>query len=326
LPKGRKVEVYYNICVDAYGTEPVYFDQHGVIYTEDKKKLLKFPMSSEIDDYTILPSCTCIAENAFEGDEDCDPECGMYYGGNKLEHLHLPDGLEKIEKYALEGCRHLSEIHLPDNLKEIGEGAFYGCHSLLSITLPLSLEIMGEYALPKNLRVISSNSPNFKILNNCLLTTDNILLWISPEISKLSLPTEVTFNGVECVTYNDCIATKDGVLMWTIPNIKEFNIPSNIRVIGEGAFTHNKEIEELYIPIGVTAINGGAFNCNQKLNSIWLPPTISHIENLKTYQGWGRKYIEFFYPQKIHIPKGMKRHFLDLLPGIPDGFLVEDYK
>lgn len=335
MPKGRKVELsedykkakaYDHICVNAYGTESVYFDEHGVIYTEDKKKLLKFPMSSEIDNYTILPSCTCIAENAFEGYEDCDPECGMYYGGNNLEHLHLPDGLEKIEKYALEGCRHLSEIHLPDNLKEIGDGAFYGCHSLLSLTLPLSLEILGKYALPRNLRRIISNSPNFKAYNNCLLTTDNILLWISPKISKLSLPSKVTYKELECVTDNDYIATNDGILMWTIPNIKEFNIPNNIRVIGEGAFTYNQEIEELYIPIGVTAIKRGAFNCNQNLKSIWLPPTISHIGDLKTYQGWGRKYIEFFYPQKIHIPKGMKRHFLDLLPGVCDEVLVEDYK
>ena len=50
------------------------------------------------------------------------------------------------------------------------------------------------------------------------------------------------------------------------------------------------------------------------------------IADLKTYQGWGRKYIEFFYPEEIHIPKGMKGHFLNLLPGVPERCLIDDYE
>jgi hypothetical protein len=111
--------------------------------------------------------------------------------------------------------------------------------------------------------------------------------------------------------------------MWTIPNILNFEMPPNVTTIGNGAFTNNVKIKSLYIPEGVSVIEYGAFSYNQALESIWLPSTITSIGNLKTRQGWGRKYIDFFYPQEIHIPKGMKRHFMDLLPG---STLIDDYK
>ena len=134
------------------------------------------------------------------------------------------------------------------------------------------------------------------------------------------------FRGKDCITFPNCIISNDGVLLWTVPNIPTFKFPQGIKVIGRGAFVNNKRIQSITIPEGVTSIEYSAFSCNQSLNSIYLPSSIEKIADLKTYQGWGRKYIELFYPEEIHIPKGMKGHFLNLLPGVPERCLIDDYE
>ena len=332
IPQGRTIDItdyfshmHVEVGVNEFGEDSVFFDEEDVIYSADKVQLLKFPMSSVISSYEVIPSCKAILNNAFEGVEDCDPEFGMYYYGNKLKSLTLPEGLETIGDYSLEGCRELTSLVLPKTLKQIGNFALKGCHSLKSLTLPESLEILGNEALPRNLCNIYSKSPNFVVYNNCLLSTNNTLLWIPPVVTKLSLPNNITYRACDCITFDDCIVSVNGTLLWTIPDIDSFHFPGAIITIAKGAFANNKSIKELYVPYGVTTIEDGAFWCNQNLKSIWLPSTIIHIGDLRTYQGWGRKYIDFFYPYEIHVPKGMKRYFLDLLPGVPEKTLIDDY-
>jgi len=335
LPKGRRIkqteqykkaESYGHITVNALGTDDVFFDQYDVIYSADKKRLIKYPMSLELLSYSILPSCLTIEDYAFEGDVDHDPEFGTYYGGNKLTSLILPDNLEEIGVGALEGCRDLPSITLPNSLQRIDDNALRGCHSIRSLKLPSKLKFLGKDALPRDLQKIDSMSSSFKVYGECLLDEKKELLWLPPTLTKLSLPSVIMYKGHECYTYDSCIISTDGILMWTIPNIQYFEMPPIIITIGNGAFTNNVKIESLYIPEGVSVIENGAFWYNQALESIWLPSTITYIGNLKTHQGWGRKYIEFFYPQEIHIPKGMKRHFMDLLPGVNESTLIDDYK
>ena len=319
----KKAESYGHITVKAMGTDDVFFDQYDVIYSADKKRLIKYPMSLELLSYSILPSCLIIEDYAFEGDVDPDPEFGLYYGGNKLTSLILPDGLKEIGVGALEGCRALPSLRFPNSLIKIDDNALYGCHSIRSLTLPSKLKFLGKDALPRDLQKINSMSSSFNIYGECLLDENNELLWLPPTLTKLSLPSVIMYKGHKCYTYDSCIVSTDGILMWTIPNIQHFEMPPNVITIGKGAFTNNVTIESLYIPEGVSVIEYGAFWYNQALKSIWLPSTITSIGNLKTRQGWGRKYIDFFYPQEIHIPKGMKRHFMDLLPGAK---LIDDYK
>lgn len=332
IPQGRRIDesdyfsqMHTNLGVNHFGENSIYFDIKDVMYSEDKTQLLKFPMSSELESYEVLPTCKIIINNAFEGEEDYDPEFGMYYYGNMLNSIVLPEGLEIIGDYSFEGCRKLTTLILPKSLKQLGDFALKGCHSIKSLTLPDSLEILGKDALPRNLCNIYSNSPYFVVYNNCLLSINNTLLWIPPAVSKLSLPKIITYKGHECVTFDDCIVSVNGTLLWTIPDIDSFRFPGTIIAIAKGAFANNERIRELYVPYGVTTIEDGAFWCNQNLKSIWLPSTINHIGDLRSYQGWGRKYIEFFYPQEIHVPKGMKRHFLDLMPDVPENTLVDDY-
>lgn len=322
----RKVHTKgWDIRAESYGNSSIYIDGYGVIYSENRKTLKKYSDKLLMEVYHVLPECEMIEDNAFEGWEDCDPEFGMSYGGNNLKTLVLPKGLKKIGKNALEGCRNISRITLPNSLEIIDEGALNGCHAILSLCLPSSLITLGKNALPARLGMLESDSRKYRVYNGCLLSDEDVL-WIKPGISSLSLPHSIKFRGKDCITFPNCIISNDGVLLWTVPNIPTFKFPQGIKVIGRGAFVNNKRIQSITIPEGVTSIEYSAFSCNQSLNSIYLPSSIEKIADLKTYQGWGRKYIEFFYPEEIHIPKGMKGHFLNLLPGVPERCLIDDYE
>lgn len=323
--EGKKYCSRYYISANMYGHSSAFLDEEGVLYSDDKKKLLKYPMSLQLLKYSILPECEEIGDNAFEGFEDCDPEFGMYYPGNMLEELILPPNLQSIGNNALEGCRKIQELILPDSVVKLGNNALEGCHSIKKIILPTSLCLIGTDALPRHLENVMSNSCKYHCCGDCLLSENDEIVWISSTITQFDLPPIVKYLGKDCVTYRDCIVSRQGELLITIPEIESFRFPNGIRTIARESFTHNKKIKELRIPNGVTSIEYGAFCCNQSLRSIFLPKTIEHIGSLHTYQGWGRKYIEFFYPQEIHVPKGMKRHFLDLMPDVPENTLVDDY-
>lgn len=314
----------YSILAEYYSSEGAFIDSYGAIYSADMKVLKQFSMKIKIDSYTVNSLCEEIADNAFEGYVDPDPEFGVYYLGNNLSKLILPNGLKRIGVDALDGCVNLEELELPDSVEEINDYALQGCRKVTHIVLPTSLKKLGVYSLPAHLRTIDSSSEKFKIYNSCLLE-DETLLWIAPGIDKLTLPEKIYYKDRRCSTYEDAIVSEKGELLWSLPNIEHFDFPKDVKVISAGAFCNNIKIKEIKLPFGITTIERGSFEYNQALTDIYLPSTITNIGSLHCHQGWGRKYIEFFYPNRVHIPKGMKKHFQKLMSGIPETRLIEDY-
>lgn len=322
VPKHFPLENHFNNTLITH--EKVLIDNYGVIYTEDKHVLIRYPSSLPHKCYSIASECVKIGDYAFEGDEDPDPEFGVSYIGNSLEELILPNNLKCIGVGALEGCRNLPTLFLPDSVNELNDFALNGCHSIRQICLPSSLLKIGTKALPSNLTYAKSRSSKFHCCSDCLLSDKNELLWISPNIKMFDLPHVVLYKGKKCISYHNCIVSSDGELLLTIPNIDYFDFPIGVKIIANGAFRHNKVIKKIIIPNGVVSIESGAFNYNQELKAIYLPKTIRHIGSLRTRQGWGRKYIKDFYPEEVHIPKGMEKHFKSMMPDIPESTLIDD--
>lgn len=59
---------------------------------------------------TVPDGVTAIADKAF-------------YNNRKLTGLVLPQGLLRIGKYAVSGCRNLAYVQVPDSVAELGESA-----------------------------------------------------------------------------------------------------------------------------------------------------------------------------------------------------------
>lgn len=98
-----------NIEVDSNNKN--YKSQDGVLFTNDGKKLICYPIASDRTEYTI------------------------------------PEGTEKISDYAMSQAKNLTEIHAKEGLEEIGELSLYLCSNLKSLALPKSLKEIDEKAL-----------------------------------------------------------------------------------------------------------------------------------------------------------------------------------
>lgn len=230
-----------------------------------------------------------------------------------------------IESNSFTGCHELLDIEIPNSVTEIGSHAFISSKKITEVTLPDSIVELGESAFASVTKVILPDNGNLKYEDGCLLSSDNHLIQIPSNVKSLNLPDIVSYHGKKCKTYKYCLVTFDGELIWTVPKIEHFSFPNTVSKIGSGAFNGNDKIKELVIPEGVVEIGYYALGYNQALEDVFLPASMKIIHSLKTYQGWGRKYIEFFYPKRIHIPKGTKSKFLKLLPDVNESRLIEDY-
>ena len=115
IPKGARFKFEKILGKELHSKlveESVYIDDIGVIYSEDKTKLICFPSTIRVETYSILKECRVISENAFELDVDCDGS-SVYYIGNELKEIYFPEQLELIEENALDGCRLNMNIIVP---------------------------------------------------------------------------------------------------------------------------------------------------------------------------------------------------------------------
>ena len=109
--------------------EPKYFsDEYGVVYSENKKILLK---GIDIDAYAIIKGTEEIADEAFA-------HC------NTIEGIYMPESLCKIGKRAFFHCERLEDIYFPSYISSIGDEAFRGCCSLQFLDLD-SVGDIGDY-------------------------------------------------------------------------------------------------------------------------------------------------------------------------------------
>ena len=136
------------ITVDDANNE--YCSIDGVLFTKDKKTLLKYPAGRPDKSYTVPDTVTEIAENAFKG-------C------SNLEYIHLPEtpitigngafqdciSLKKIKFDAsfpggcwaiFSNCKDLENIEIQEGVGWFGWHAFYGCTSLKTMAFPESCD------------------------------------------------------------------------------------------------------------------------------------------------------------------------------------------
>lgn len=118
---------------------PNYLSIDGVLYSKDKKKLIKYPCGkryskSDPNYYTKIPDGVIeISDYAF-------------YGASSLYHLICPDSINRIGDEAFWCCNSLCDFDLPKNLEYIGESAFGNTRKFDSIIVPASVKTIGEMA------------------------------------------------------------------------------------------------------------------------------------------------------------------------------------
>lgn len=117
-----------------------------------------FSYCSKLRNVTIPDSVTDISA--------CFDHC------SSLEKIHLPVGLDSIDKGMFEGCTSLKEIVIPDKVTWIGKRAFKGCINLSSVKMPAIIEDIGKEAFANCPKLSSDIAPAGGDVANDAFDTD----------------------------------------------------------------------------------------------------------------------------------------------------------
>jgi hypothetical protein len=207
-----------------------------------------------------------IASHAFEG-------CEL------LDNVIIPDGAEIIDSYGFALCHSLKNIKIANSVKEIGEAAFFECTELEEIGLPNSLEMLGGAAfqdcdsleniiLPET--VVEIGDDAFSDTGIVFTEYGNALYIGSEDDPYYALVSSADMFIEACEIHPDTKIICDGAFSWN-ENLEEISIPEGVETIGEGAFGKCSGIEKVVIPSGVKKIGAGAFGGCAQLKSITMP-------------------------------------------------------
>ena len=210
---------------------------------------------------------------------------GTFYGNESLEHIVLPEGLERIGERAFYGCKNLQEITFPSSLKEIGANAFCYCSGLQEITLPEGLTIIEKEAFescdglkrihfPESLKTLERSA-----FDNCT-SLMHINYPAKPkafhqsffDLSVCDSRSESHFSACPVTEIDvaedhpkfqnvgDAILSKDGkTLVWCSPKIAgEYAVPEGIKAIEFAAFHNCKKLTRVRVPGSVLVIQKDA--------------------------------------------------------------------
>ena len=136
-------------------SNPCFTDIDGVLFNEDKTKIVFYPGSKELSTYTIPDTVVEIEEFAFAGaglNEIFIPNGvttigrDAFHGCYNLKNIELPNSITYIDSYAFYDCASLTDVTLPDNIAQIETGLFWGCEKLSSVTIPNNVTSISSFA------------------------------------------------------------------------------------------------------------------------------------------------------------------------------------
>ncbi len=181
-----------------------------------------------------------------------------FSGCSKLKKTSFPEKLVSVGDYAFHGCG-FTDIVLPDSLKTIGDSAFALCN-------------LTEVYIPKNITLIGASS------------------FIGKKVKRFTVDkNNKYYSDFDGNLYNKA-HTK--LLQYAYgKQEKTFNFPKSIKIIGEYAFSEDKNLRKINIPVSVKRIDYNAFYmCKAQLNYLG---TAKRFAKIKQYERMVNLSLEF---------------------------------
>lgn len=295
------------------------YNNDGVLYDKNIKKIVQYPSGKKDESFTIPNTVESIGEESFfqSGYKNKDE---IY-----LKTINIPSSIKIIEKSAFFQCYSLTTVNMESGIKEIGSYAFGKCTKLKQINIPESIEIIRDNAfsecssletisIPENVTTIEGNpfaglaltmvivdpaNKNYANYNNdgilydknfttiiCYPRAKNETLYTLPEsITKIG---DRAFYGSSLSTINipDKVTNIGKEAFYQCYNLSNVELPSNLVSLGVSAFKWCKSIEKIVIPGRTTRIEQDTFAGCQNLKEIVIPDSVksSFARNL-----WSRE-------------------------------------
>ena len=127
----------------------------GVLFSEDMKYLIQYPIGRTDAEYTIPDGVEYIGSRAFYSADQLEnvtfPDSIISIGAEAFAECErltcfMPDSVYVIGDYAFENCTSITSVNLPHGVQRIGDGAFKNCTSITSVNLPDSSLHIGDGA------------------------------------------------------------------------------------------------------------------------------------------------------------------------------------
>ena len=237
-----------------------WIDDNGVLYSVDKKRLLKVGESFKDEHYSINNETRVICTNAFW-------YCKM------LTDVTIPHGVSFIGEHAFSGCKTLIGIEIPRSVIYIGNRAFSDCDNLKQIIVD---EKNSVYDSRNNCNAIIETKSNTLILGcqnmvipdsvtmigeNAFSSCENLTFLKIPG-SIVSVPDEAFYfhNNLTSVIIQNGVKSIGKMAFYGCEKLSNIVFPDSIMSIGEHAFEGCDRLKSITIPHRVTSIGRGLFS------------------------------------------------------------------
>ena len=185
-------------------------------------------------------------------------------GNTALEEVTIPEGVVSVGSYAFRFCEKLVSVHLPGSLRELCSGAFAYCTNLKTVTIPDNVYYIGanpfeECTALEEIRVSAGNT-RFYVSEGVLFDRrDRRLICYPPEMRQAfySVPAGIQIIGEKAFSDNR--------------DLMNIVLPESLVKIGERAFTGCRQLLSVSVPDSVAEIGNGAFEGCASLRSVHLP-------------------------------------------------------
>ena len=262
-----KVPEYENLStkVTKEDLENAWVDEYGVMYSSDRKRLLKAPELMETDEYSIKEGTIIICDSAFSV-PDHEPDL-------RLCVITIPNGVTTIGKYAFHARAFLDDVDIPRSVLSIGECAFVHCTNLTSIKVEKSNSVYDSRDNCNAIIETVSNTlvvgcKNTVIPNTITSIGDNAFM--GSRLNSMNIPNNIVsigeraFYGCKMLTsvfIPRSVKSIDKYAFWGCDSLTSFTIPESVTSISENILGRNSSLSSIVVEKG-NRIYDSRDNCN----------------------------------------------------------------
>ncbi len=190
-------------CIEVGADNPYYSSEDGVLYDKTKTKIVRFPASNPITEFSIPYGVTVILPCAFKD-------------ARLLKSLHLPDSVRDIGWWAFCNCRVLEKINIPSSVVEDVHGIFDYNESL-----PVEDGIM--YADTYLYKTVDKSQPSYAIKEGTRFIGDAAFMNCT-QLCSIHFPDSI--KEIDALAFSRC------------SSLETITIPDGVTRIGWEAFGH----------------------------------------------------------------------------------------